>query len=408
VALLAGAVSVGVAGAVLPAAGAVLAAGLLTAGLGVPAASGRLALRAGRREAGARGALTAELVELVRGAPELVAYGRASDAVSGVQTSDAALVAVARRDALAAGTGDALGLVVSGLTVAGVLAVAVNASADGRLDRVLVALLALLAIASFEAVTPLAGAARELSRTLAAGRRILEITNQDAAVGDPARPAPPPAWPFAVALDNVRVRYPGQPRPVFDGLTMALAPGERVALVGPSGAGKTTVTNLLLRFLDPEHGRVTIAGADLREYRQADIRRAISVAGQESHLFTASIGDNVRLARPAASDEEVEEALRRACLWDWIRGLPDGLDTLVGEEGRELSGGQRQRVILARALLAQAPVLVLDEPTAHLDPSTADALMRDVFAAARHRTVLLITHRSEGLELVDRTIALGP
>jgi ABC-type multidrug transport system fused ATPase/permease subunit len=219
---------------------------------------------------------------------------------------------------------------------------------------------------------------------------------------------PPPAWPFAVALDNVRVRYPGQPRPVFDGLTMALAPGERVALVGPSGAGKTTVTNLLLRFLDPEHGRVTIAGADLREYRQADIRRAISVAGQESHLFSASIGDNVRLARPAASDEEVEEALRRARLWDWIRDLPDGPDTLVGEEGRELSGGQRQRVILARALLAQAPVLVLDEPTAHLDPNTADALMRDVFAAARHRTVLLITHRSEGLELVDRTIALGP
>jgi ABC-type multidrug transport system fused ATPase/permease subunit len=273
---------------------------------------------------------------------------------------------------------------------------------------VLIAALALLALASFEAVTPLAEAARSLSATLAAGRRILELTAEDAAVRDPSDPVPLPAWPFGIALDGVRAGYPRQPQPALDGVSLALEPGEKVALVGPSGAGKTTVANLLLRFLDPQRGRVTLGGRDLCAYRQADIRRVISIAGQDSHLFTASIRENVRLPRPGATDWEVEQALRRARILEWVRALPEGLDTTVGEEGRELSGGQRQRIVLARALLTEAPVLVLDEPTAHLDPDTAEELIKDVFSTARDRTVLLITHRSEGLDLVDRVVRLAP
>ena len=406
VALLAGAVSVGAAAAFLPAAGVVLASGLLIVGLLVPALSGWLGARASRRQAGARGELSAELVELMRGAPELVAFGADQAALARIRTADSTLVKLARRNALATGAGDGLGLMVSGVTVAGVLALAVNAAAHGHLDRVLIATLALLALASFEAVMPLSAAARELFATLAAGRRLLELTGSEAAVHDPALPAAAPRWPFALALEDVRARYPRQPRPALDGVSLRLRAGERVALLGPSGAGKTTIVNLLLRFLDPEAGKVTLAGRELRDFDQEDVRRMIAVAGQDSHLFSASIGDNVRLARPDASDYDVGQALRRARIWDWIEELPDGMETLVGEEGRELSGGQRQRIVLARALLAGAPVLVLDEPTAHLDPLTATALVRDVFSAASEQTVLLITHRDEGLEFVDRVVRL--
>jgi ATP-binding cassette, subfamily C, bacterial CydC len=287
-----------------------------------------------------------------------------------------------------------------------VLIVAIMASVDGGLDKVLIATLTLLALASFEAVSPLAGAARETSATVAAGRRILDLLRRRPVVQDPIAPLPAPVWPFEVALEDVSARYPGHRELVFDRFSMALAPGERVALVGPSGAGKTTITNLLLRYLDPAHGRVTFGGHDLCQYRQEDVRRAIAVAGQESHLFSASVRENVRIARLDASDAEIEVALRRARIWDWLDSLPEGVETRVGEEGRELSGGQRQRVLLARALLADAHLLVLDEPTAHLDPATATELVTDIMSAAGTRTVLLITHRPEGLELADRVISL--
>jgi ATP-binding cassette subfamily C protein CydC len=407
VAVAAGALSVGVTAAFLPAAGAVLAAGLVAGGVAVPALAGALARRAGREHVAARGELSAELVEVLAAAPELVAHGAGGAALARVRAADREIVRLARRDALASGVADGLGIAVTGATVAAVLAVAVQASAAANLDRVLIATLALLALASFEAVQPLSAAARELSATLAAGRRVLELTDRRAVVVDPHDPAPAPQWPFTVALEGVRARYAAGERPALDGVSLRLRPGRRIALVGASGAGKTTIVNLLLRFLDPEAGRVTLAGRDLREYRQEDVRRAIAVAGQDSHLFSTSIRENVRLGRPNASDGDVERALRRARIWDWVEQLPDGWHAEVGEQGRELSGGQRQRIALARALLADAPVLVLDEPTAHLDPATAEELVRDVLGAAGDRSVLLITHRPEGLELVDEVVALS-
>jgi ABC-type multidrug transport system fused ATPase/permease subunit len=279
--------------------------------------------------------------------------------------------------------------------VAGVLALA---AAD--LDRVLVAMLALLALASFEAVQPLAAAARDLRRVCAAGERVLDLVDREPAVADPADPAPPPAAPFPIAFEGVRAR-------VLAGFSLRLEPGRKVALMGASGAGKTTLVELLQRFIDPAEGRVTLCGRDLRDYGQDEVRRTIAVVGQDPYLFSTTLRENVRLGRPGASDAEVERALARARLASWLRDLPDGLDTLVGEAGRNLSGGQRQRVALARALLADAPVLVLDEPTAHLDAPTAERLVRDVLEAAGGRSVLLITHRPEGLELVDEIVRFG-
>jgi len=202
------------------------------------------------------------------------------------------------------------------------------------------------------------------------------------------------------------VRYSPAGPAVLDDVSLTLAAGSRVALVGPSGSGKTTVANLLFRFLDPAHGRVTLDGHDLREYRQDDVRRVLAVAGQNSHLFATTIMENVQLADPDATDADVEEALRRARVWDWIATLPRGLDTLVGEEGRWLSAGQRQRIVLARALLAERPVVILDEPTSHLDHETAQALMDDVLDVLGEKTLLFITHRSEGLERMDEILEL--
>ena len=407
VALCASTAAVGAAAAFLPAAALVLAAGLLVGGLIVPAVAAGLARHASRREAAARGELTSELVETLAGSAELVAFGCEKERLRGLQAADRKLVRIARRAALADGTGDALRLLVMGATVVGVLAVSVSAHTGGNLNRVLIATLALLALASFEAVQPLPEAVRELGATLAAGRRILELSDREPSIVDPEQPLPAPTPPFTVALESVRVRYAPRERPALNGFSLRLEPGKRVVLLGRSGAGKSTVANLLLRFIDPERGHVTIAGEDIRRYRQEDVRRVVAVADQDAHLFSASIRDNVRLGRPDATGAELERALRSARIWDWIESLPEGLDTLVGEEGRELSGGQRQRIVLARALIVDAPILVLDEPTAHLDPPTAEALIEDIFAAAGERSVLLITHRGEGLDLADELVVLS-
>ena len=407
VALAAGAVAVGVAAALLPTAGIALALGLVLAGVVVPSAAGLVSRTTGRERATAQGHVSADLVEILRGAPELVVYGREADTLGRVRAANRSLARLARRDALAAGLGDGLGALVAGLTTVAVLALAVAAHADGTLDRVLVATLALLALASFEATAGLPVAARELSTILGAGRRVLELADREPDVRDPAIPAARVPPTPRVELRGVSARYMPDGPLVLDGVDLVLEPGRTLALVGPSGAGKTTIVNLLLRFLDPAEGQVLLGDRDLRAYRQEDVRRAIAVAAQDAYLFSTTIRENVRIARPSASEAEVESALRRARVWDWVASLPDGMQTLVGEEGARLSGGQRQRVALARALLADAPVLVLDEPTAHVDPGTADVLVRDMLAAADGRSVLLITHRPEGLDLVDEVVALA-
>jgi ATP-binding cassette, subfamily C, bacterial CydC len=406
VAAVAGAAAVVAAASVLPAAAAILAAGLLIGGVAAPLLAWSLARSSSRRQAAARGELTAELVELLRGAPELVVYGRESEAIARVRAADAELVRLGRRDALAAGAADALMIVVSGATVAGVLAVAVNAHTAGIIDHVFVATIALLALASFDAVIPLPSAARELSGVLAAARRVLETVEGEPLVRDPADPRPRPPARAPVALEGITARY-GTDDPVLHGFDLRLEPGRRIALVGPSGAGKTTVLSLLLRFVDPAFGRVTIGGHDVREYRQEDVRATFALAGQDAHVFDSTISENLRLAGPGAEDAELWAVLQRARLGEWVASLPAGLDTRVGEEGTMLSGGQRQRLVLARALLAGAPVLLLDEPTAHLDPPTARALMDDVLDAAADRAVLLVTHRPEGLERMDEIVALA-
>jgi ABC-type bacteriocin/lantibiotic exporter with double-glycine peptidase domain len=193
---------------------------------------------------------------------------------------------------------------------------------------------------------------------------------------------------------------------VLDGIDLRIAPGHRIALLGASGAGKTTLAHLLVRFRDPDAGRVSIGGVDLRQIAQNDVRRAVVLAAQDAHVFNTSVRENIQLARREADDTDLWLALEAAGIADWVRDLPDGLDTLVGENGDLVSGGQRQRIALARALLSDARFFVLDEPTAHIDEDTARQVMHDIVTRTGDRGVLVITHSDIGLEEFDEVLEL--
>jgi ABC-type multidrug transport system fused ATPase/permease subunit len=196
-------------------------------------------------------------------------------------------------------------------------------------------------------------------------------------------------------------------RRVLDGVSLRLPAGARMVVAGPSGTGKTTLAQLLVRFLERRGGEARIGARDLREHRQADIRAAVLLSAQEPHVFDSTIRANLLLARPDAGEGDLQRALANARLGTWVASLPDGLDTVVGERGRALSGGQRQRLALARAFLADPAVLVLDEPTAHLDSATAEGLLDDLWREAGERSVLLITHGDAGPFGRCRRLELG-
>ena len=290
------------------------------------------------------------------------------------------------------------------MAAAAVLAVAVPRPPKAVLTACSLAALALLAIASVDALAPLPAAAQHLMATATAARRLEEITERPPAVRDPDHPLPVGPRP-AVALEGARLRYGDGPW-VLDGVNMRVDPGARVALVGASGAGKSTIADLLVRFRDPDAGTATIDGVNLRQVRQADLRHVVRLCEQDAHLFAASIRDNVRIGDAGAGGSQVVRALRRAGLGDWVAALPEGLDTPVGEAGAQLSGGQRSRVALARALLSEAPVLILDEPAAHLDAESTRAFVDDLVDAAGQASLVLITHSPIGLERFDEVLLL--
>ncbi|MFF5283229.1 thiol reductant ABC exporter subunit CydD [Streptomyces sp. NPDC013171] len=405
-ALLVGVGSVGFTAWMLPEAGAVLAVGLLVAGVAVPAAGGALARRAERRLAPARGTLATAVADLLRGCAELTVSGALRGRIERARDADRALTSIASRQAAATALGAGLSALVCGLTVAAAALVGVQAVRDGRLDGVALAVIVLTPLAAFEAVTGLPLAVQYRQRVKRSAERVFEVLDAPVPVPEPRTPAAPPASPFPLELSGLSARYAGQERLALDGFGLTLEAGRRVAVVGASGSGKTTLAQVLLRFLDVEHGTYRLGGVPAWELDGDAVRRLVGLCAQDAHLFDSSVRENLRLAKVGADDGELREALRRARLLDWVDGLPAGLDTLVGEHGSRLSGGQRQRLALARALLADFPVLVLDEPAEHLDLATADALTDDLLRATEGRTTVLITHRLHGLDAVDEVVVL--
>jgi thiol reductant ABC exporter CydC subunit len=436
IAALVGAGTVGVVWLVLPAAGAILLVALLLAGVLVPWLTGTLAARAEARQAAARGELTASVVDLIEGAPELLVNGAAAAQLGRAMAADSEVTKIARATARTAGVGQGLTTLCSGLAMWGALLVGVAAVRAGTLNGVWLAGLALIPLVAFELVTGLPVATQTLQRVRRAAARVFEVLDAPPPVVEPAHPValrPPPLPPSAqpdaslaskssgglaalrapptsqghvLRVRGLRSRYPGAARWALDGIDLDLAPGRRVAVVGPSGAGKSTLAGVLLRFLPYEGGSVTLDGVELAELAGEECRRVVGLVAQDAHIFDNTLEENLRLARREATREELYEVLARVRLLDWVEQLPEGLGTEVGERGARMSGGQRQRLALARALLADFHILILDEPGEHLDTETADAILADLLALTQDRATLLITHRHADLAEMDEVLVL--
>ncbi|AOP50422.1 thiol reductant ABC exporter subunit CydC [Streptomyces lydicus] len=391
----------------LPTAAALLGPLLAVAGLVVPALVLRLSHRAGRAEKTARAELAAALLDVTQGAADLVAYGAQGRAHERARRASARIAALERRQALTTSLASAVVLLLQGAATAGVTWLALRAHAAGALPAVHLTVLAVLALVSFEALAPLPAAARHLAEVRASAGRLADLFDTPPPVIDPPAPVPlPTGEPLGVEITDLRVRHrPGGP-PALDGVSLRLPPGHRVVLRGASGSGKSTLLAALLRFVPYEAGSIRVGGRELRDCAAADVRRVITGMTQDAHVFHTTIRANLGLARPGATDADLREVARRARLLDWIESLPDGWDTLLGGDGATMSGGQRGRLLLARALLADPPVLVLDEPTEGLDPETAAAVLADILDATRGRTTLLVTHERSGLAAADEVVTL--
>ncbi|HTT54565.1 MAG TPA: thiol reductant ABC exporter subunit CydC [Streptosporangiaceae bacterium] len=415
-AFLVGVAAAGVTAVILAPAGLVLAAGLLLAGLPVSWLAAIRARQAARRTAAARGELAARVTDLLAGSADLHAAGAQDAALAAADDADHELTRLARGSAAGAALGSGLSQAVAGLTLWGVLLLGVAAVGAGTLTRVPLAVITLTALAAFEAVTGLPAAAIQLGQARSSAARVGAVLDAPDPVAEPAAPRPLPSvsqpggarhgGPVRVALRGAQVRYEAGGPLAIDGVDLDLPPGRRVALIGPSGSGKSTVAAVLLRFVELAGGSATLDGADLGRYSAADVRTVISGCAQDPHLFDTTIADNIRLARPGASQQELDDVAVRARLLSWIQSLPAGWDTMVGPGGTAVSGGERQRIALARALLADPPLLILDEPTAHLDPENRRALTADLLAETQGRATLFITHDLDGLDQVDEIVVL--
>jgi len=408
VAALVGAATVAAMWWFLPQAGLVLLVALALSATAVPWLTGRLASREESKQATARGELTADVVDLVEGAPELAVMGATDSQLARVDTSDLRLRAMARQGAGTTGIGLGLTTALAGLACWGALTLGVHATHAGSLNGALLAVLALVPLAAFELVSPLPAATQALQRSRLAAGRVFDAIDAPAPVADPVAPFPLDrlTGDHTLVLHGVWATYPGAGHAALRGVDLDLRPGRRVALVGPSGAGKSTLADVLVRFLSTDAGDATLDGVPLERLRPDDVRRIVGLVEQGPHLFNTSLAENLRIGRRLATDADLAEVLARVGLGEWLAGLPDGLATAVGAMGDRLSGGQRQRVAVARALLAEFPILVLDEPAEHLDSDAADALTADLLQLTRGRSTLLITHRLAGLEEIDQIVVL--
>jgi ATP-binding cassette subfamily C protein CydC len=361
----------------------------------------------GRQLLTARARLNVLTVDALQGMADLLACGAATRWQETVNQAGQAVLNLQLRLAGLTALQNALGLVLANLGMLAVVTLAIPLVNAGQLEGVWLPVLALLALTSFEAVLPLPQAAAQLETHRQAAARLLALP-APSLPRPPAPPLPASPTPFTLTAEHISFSYPSLspapplPRsstPALTDISFTLPPGKRLAIVGPSGAGKTTLLNILLGFLQPTSGDLHPATCYLPP--------ATAIIPQHTYLFSDTIRANLLIARPDATREQMETACRAAQIHAWIASLPDGYDTWVGEHGLRISGGQRQRLAIARALLRDAPLILLDEPTAHLDAATEAALLETLHTALAGRSVIWVTHRLVGMEWMDEIMVLA-
>jgi ATP-binding cassette subfamily C protein CydC len=398
-----------------PALAPVFLAFFLALGLLLPILAQTLSRRPAARTISLRADLHARLVDGIQGMADLLAYDRGDERLKQIVATGNDYGNAQRSMARITGIHSGLSTLLTNLGMWTVLYLSIPLVTSGELAGPMLASLALLTFASFEAVTPLPLAAQMWNSAREAARRLFEvvdtepvISNQSSVISGQLSVSSEQSLitNYQLQITDLTFTYPNTTSPALNHVTFDLRPGTSLAIIGPSGAGKSTLANLLLRFWEYETGEIRLGGESLHGLNPDEVRARIGLVSQNAYFFNATVRENLKFARRKVTQEEIEAAARDAQIHDFIMSLPKGYETLIGEQGLRLSGGERQRLAIARVIIKDAPILILDEPTANLDPLTEKQALETLYALMKRKTSLLITHRLVGLENVDEILVM--
>jgi len=370
----------------------------LTLGLILPLLAQIISRKPGERLITQRADIQTQLVDGIQGIADLLAFGRGEDRANIIASAGRDYGKIQKQMARISGVHSALVTLLTNLGLWLVLFLVIPQVTNGNINDVMLGTFALMTFSSFEAVNPLPLAAQMWNASREAARRLFEVVDIEPVISDRVNSKQSPIANNELRFADLSFSYPNTIIPALQNVSFNLQPETSIAIVGPSGAGKSTIANLLFRFWEYESGEISLGGESLKSLDQDEVRKRYALVSQNSYFFNTSIRENLRVARPKVTQEEMEEAASAAQIHEFIASLPKGYETFIGEQGLRLSGGERQRLAIARALLKDAPILILDEPTANLDPITEKQVLDTLFEIMRHKTSLLITHRLVGLE----------